>query len=91
MQTQHEPFLGEKKMDIQQGEHVLVNLASFIGSSRRSNESIACNVRAIDGTSVEVETNDPPYRRFSLWVASTWIDGKVEAPRPHFRRQLISV
>ena len=77
-------------MDIRQGEHVLVNLAPFIGSSRRSSESIACNVRAIDDTRVEVETEEP-YRRFSLWVASTWIDGKVEVPRPHFRRQVLSV
>jgi hypothetical protein len=74
-------------MDIQRGERVLVNLAPFIGSSQRSNESIACNVRAIDGTSVEVETEEPPYRRFSLWVASGWIDGRAERTE----RQLLSV
>lgn len=73
-------------MDIRRGEHVLVNLAPFIGSSRRINESIPCNVLAIDGTFVEVETEEPPYRRFSLWVASSWIDGKVERTE----RQLVS-
>jgi len=73
-------------MDIQLGEHVLVNLAPFIGSSRRSNESIPCDVLTIEGTSVKVETEEP-YRRFSLWVASSWIDGKVEPSR----RQLVSL
>lgn len=84
--TQHEPFLGEEKMDIQQGEHVLVNLAPFIGSLRHSNESIPCDVLAIDGTLVEVETKEP-CRRFSLWVASTWIDGRIDPSH----RQLASV
>ena len=41
-------------MDIRRRRHVLVNLAPFIGSSRRINESIPCNVLAIDGTFVEV-------------------------------------
>ena len=82
MQTQHEAFTGEKKMDIQQGEHVLVNLAPFIGSSRRSNESIPCDVLTIEGTSIEVGTEEP-YRRFSLWVASSWIDSKVERTESH--------
>ena len=77
MQTQHEPFLGEKKMDIQQGEHVLVNLAPFIGSLQHSNESIPCDVLAIDGTSVEVTTLEP-FRRFSLWVSSRWIDSRID-------------
>ena len=81
---------GEKEMDIRQGEHVLVNLAPFIGSARRSNESIPCNVRAIDDSWVEVETEEPPYRRFSLWVASTWIDGKAGPSHPHFMRQSVS-
>ena len=77
-------------MDIRQGEHVLVNLAPFIASSRRSNESIPCNVLAIDGNSVEVETVEP-YRRFSLRVASSWIDGKAGPSHPHFMRQSVSV
>ena len=73
-------------MGIQQGEHVLVNLAPFIGSSRHSKESIPCDVLAIDGTSVEVETKEP-YRRVSLWVGASWIDSKLE----HTERQLVSV
>ncbi len=73
-------------MDIQRGEHVLVNLAPFIGSSRRSNESIPCDVLTIEGTSIEVGTEEP-YRRFSLWVASTWIDGRIDPSH----RQLASV
>jgi hypothetical protein len=81
---------GDKEMDIQRGERVLVNLAPFIGAARRSNESIPCNVLKIDGTLVEVETEEPTYRRFSLWVASSWIDGKAGPSEPHFMRQLLS-
>ena len=73
-------------MGIQQGEHVLVNLAPFIGSSRPSKHSIPCSVLAIDGTMVEVETAEP-YRRVSLWVSSRWIDSKLERTE----RQLLSV
>jgi hypothetical protein len=77
-------------MDIRQGEHVLVNLAPFIGSLRRSDESIPCNVLRIDGTLVEVETEEPPCRRLSLWVAYHWIDGKAGPSEPHFMRQLLA-
>ena len=66
-------------MGIQQGEHVLVNLAPFIGLSRHCKESIPCDVLAIDGTSIEVMTKEP-YRRVSLWVGAHWIDGKQECP-----------
>jgi hypothetical protein len=61
-----------------------------IGAARRSNESIPCNVLKIDGTLVEVETEEPTYRRFSLWVASSWIDGKAGPSEPHFMRQSVS-
>jgi hypothetical protein len=77
---------GGNAMDIQQGEHVLVNLAPFIGSLRHSNRSIPCSVLAIDGAVVEVETAEP-YRRVSLWISSRWIDGKLERTE----RQLLSV
>ena len=73
-------------MGIQQGEHVLVNLAPFIGSSGHSKQSIPCSVLAIYGTMVEVETAEP-YHRVSLWVSSRWIDSKLERTE----RQLLSV
>ena len=56
----------------------LVNLAPFIGSLQHSNESIPCDVLAIDGTSVEVTTLEP-FRRFSLWVSSRWIDSRTRS------------
>ncbi len=60
-------------MNIQEGDQVLVNLAPFIGSTRRSKEAIPCRVVAIDGPHVEVRT-DHPYRELSLRVARSWID-----------------
>ena len=64
-------------MDIQEGDWVLVNLAPFIGSIRRSHESIPCRVLAADATHVEVLTEDP-FREVSLRVLTTWIEGKLE-------------
>jgi hypothetical protein len=77
---------GGKAMSIKQGEHVLVNLAPFIGWLQPSKHSIPCSVLAIDGTVVEVETAEP-FRRFSLWVSSSWIDSKLDRTE----RQLLSV
>jgi hypothetical protein len=73
-----EPFYRRTfKVDIQEGDWVLVNLAPFIGTSRRSHESIPCRVLAADATHVEVRTEDP-FREVSLRVLTTWIDGKLE-------------
>ena len=77
-------------MNLQRGEHVLVNLAPFIGSSRRNSESILGDVLKIDGAFVEVETEEP-HRRFSLWVASIWIDGKPDSSQRQLERELMSV
>ena len=73
-------------MGIQQGEHVLVNLAPFIGSLRPSNQSIPCSVLAITETQVEVTTLEP-FRTLSLWISSRWIDSKLECSE----QQLLSV
>jgi hypothetical protein len=64
-------------MDIYKGDRLLVNVAAFIGSMRRSEESIPCCVLAIQGDLVEVQT-EAPYREFSLWVHARWIDGVLE-------------
>jgi hypothetical protein len=69
-------------MDIEIGDDVLVNLAPFIGSSRRSRNSIPCRVVAVEANHVEVRTLYP-FREFSLRVLSVWIEGKAEsAQRP---------
>jgi hypothetical protein len=65
------------EMAIQAGDQVLVNVAPFVGSVRRSKDSIPCRVVAVDESHVQVET-DYPYRTVSLWILSDWIEGKLE-------------
>jgi hypothetical protein len=60
-------------MDIQKGDRVLVNVAPFIGSAMRGNDSIPCEVLDVKGFQVHVRA-EPPYRGVSLWVMSNWID-----------------
>lgn len=67
-------------MDIQKGDHVLVNVAPFIGSVMRCDESIPCEVLAVEGIQVHVRA-EPPYREVSLWVLSSWIDGRRRQKR----------
>ena len=71
-------------MDIQKGDRVLVNVAPFIGSVMRGSESIPCEVLDVDGIQVYVRA-EPPYRSVSLWVLSSWVDG-----RPRQKRELLS-
>ena len=68
------------EMEIQKGDRVLVNVAPFIGSIMRSNESIPCEVVDVDGIQVHVRA-EPPYRDVSLWVLSSWIDGRLQQKR----------
>ncbi len=60
-------------MDIQKGDHVIVNLAPFIGSIMRCDDSVPCEVVEVDGLQALVCTL-PPYREVSLWVLSSWIE-----------------
>lgn len=71
-------------MEIQKGDRVLVNVAPFIGSIMRSDESIPCEVLDVDGIQVHVRA-EPPYRSVSLWILSSWIDGRM-----HQKQELIS-
>ena len=64
-------------MTIRKGDPILVNLAPFIGSVRRSGEAIPCRVLAVDGPYVEISTAYP-YRELSLRIESTWIEADVE-------------
>ncbi len=64
-------------MDIQKGDRVLVNVAPFIGSAMRCDDSVPCEVLDIEDIRVHVRT-EPPYRSVCLWVLSTWIDGRQE-------------
>ena len=65
---------------IHTGDHVLVNVAPFIGSVMRSEESIPCEVLEVDGIHVHVRA-EPPYRGVSLWVLSSWVDGRLQQKR----------
>jgi hypothetical protein len=67
-------------MDIQQGNHVLVNVAAFTGAKMRHRESVPCVVLAVDGSKVHVRTQEP-YRTFCIWVPRAWID-RFEEPAP---------
>ena len=74
-------------MKFQEGDQVRVNLAPFIGSLRRNKEAIPCRVVAIDGPHIEVRTAHP-YREFSLWVETAWIDSGEEEKSPTFAETL---
>jgi hypothetical protein len=67
-------------MEIQKGDRVLVNVAPFIGSIMRSNESIPCEVLEVDGIQVHVRA-ELPYRNVSLWILASWVDGRVQQKR----------
>jgi hypothetical protein len=60
---------------------VLVNVAPFIGSARRSKDSVPCEVLEVDGTRIRVSTKFP-YRKADLWVQAAWIDGRLEEAQP---------
>jgi hypothetical protein len=64
-------------IQVKKGDHVLVNIAPFIGSMKRSDDSIPCEILDVDGPEVQVRTEEP-YRMVSLWVLASWIDGVVE-------------
>jgi hypothetical protein len=64
-------------MDIQVGDWVLVNVAPFIGSSRRHEENIPCEVVGLCDEQVEVQTQSP-YREIRLFVARNWVERKLE-------------
>jgi hypothetical protein len=71
-------------MDVRKGDRVLVNVAPFIGSAMRCDDSIPCEVLAVDGMRAHVRV-EPPYRNVSLWVLSIWID-----ERPKQKRELLA-
>ncbi|MGO9110338.1 MAG: hypothetical protein ACLP9L_14035 [Thermoguttaceae bacterium] len=64
-------------MDIHKGDHVLVNLAPFIGSLRRNKQSVTCEVLVVHGDEVEIRTL-PPCRELILRVERYWIDHVCE-------------
>jgi hypothetical protein len=68
-------------MDIQPGDRVRVNLAPFIGSARRSKDSVPCEVTELEGARIRV-TTEFPYRTVELWVSASWIDARLEQAQP---------
>ncbi len=67
-------------MDIRKGDRVLVNVAPFIGSAMRCDDSIPCEVLDVDDVQIHVRV-EPPYRDVSLWVLASWIDGRLQQKR----------
>jgi hypothetical protein len=61
-------------MKLNKGDRVLVNMAPFIGSVMRCEESVACEVLDVNGPQVFVRA-EPPCREVSLWIPSRWIEG----------------
>jgi hypothetical protein len=64
-------------MDVQPGDRVRVNVAPFIGSLRRSKQSVICEVLDAEGEEVEVRTL-PPCREFTLRIGRLWIEHSRE-------------
>ncbi len=71
-------------MDIHEGDRVLVNVAPFIGSVTRCDGSVPCEVLEVNGFQIRVRA-ELPYRPVSLWILSSWIDG-----RPRQKRELLA-
>jgi len=67
-------------VDLRTGDRVRVNLAAFIGSATRSDDSVECVVLGLAGDDVAVRA-EPPYRPVSLNVDRIWIDGPVARSR----------
>lgn len=63
-------------MNLHEGDRVLVNVAPFIGSSRRAKESIPCTVLAAAEDQIQVRT-EQPYRELALWISPDWVDRKL--------------
>ena len=71
-------------MDVRKGDRVLVNVAPFIGSAMHCDDSIPCEVLAVEAAQVHVRV-EPPYRDVSLWVLSGWVEERLQQ-----KRELIS-
>jgi len=63
-------------MEVRVGDRVLVNVAPFIASVRRCQDSVPCKVVEVAGTQVRIVTKCP-LREVDLWVSAQWIDGKL--------------
>jgi hypothetical protein len=77
-------------MNFAQGDRVLVNLAPFIGSVRRSSDSVACEIVAVDDDQVQVRP-EPPCRGLLLWVDVDWIERKLDTRRAGSQAVVVTV
>jgi hypothetical protein len=67
-------------MELNKGDRVLVNVAPFIGSVMRCEDSVACEILDVNGPHVFVRAQ-PPCREVSLWVPSRWVEsGQRQRP-----------
>ena len=65
-------------MSVRQGDRVLVNIAPFIGSTIRSEQSVPCRVLGVRVDEVQV-CPEPPCREVTLWVGA--LDRKPATPK----------
>ncbi len=64
-------------MFLHEGDRVWVNVAAFIASPRRREDQVPCDILAVAGDRVLVKTL-LPYRVFTLWIDTVWVEGCVE-------------
>jgi hypothetical protein len=64
-------------MEIQRGDHVHINVAPFIGSLRRSKQSVVCEVLEVGDDEIEVRTL-PPCRELTMRIGRFWVDRGLE-------------
>jgi hypothetical protein len=78
-------------METRKGDSVMVNLAPFIGSARRTRQSIPCRVLSVEADRLLV-CADLPYRDVSLWVQPDWIERspKSREGRPRAQRRYVA-
>ena len=67
-------------MSLRKGDRVLVNVAPFIGSAMYCDDSIPCEVLAVETAQVYVRV-EPPYRDVSLWVLADWVEERLQQNR----------
>jgi hypothetical protein len=72
-------------MNVREGDRVAVNIAPFIGSASRSEQTVPCIVLAVRAAEVQV-CPQPPFREIALWVHTDWIES-----RPARKPELVKV
>jgi hypothetical protein len=65
-------------MEVCTGDLALINVAAFTGSRLRSSKAIPCEVVTVEEGRLQIRTRSP-YRVFTMWVDSHWIEDDARA------------